>query len=827
MYSPEWRTDSHAAWATAIGLVRVPLFSESRAQSEEGSHSVLLDGEQGSFVLSQADIDDQAQLEQIQSWAWSANTNFTFVVRPHTRQVCMLRWDKRGVVYRLQVESEADARNAFERALSVGRPKAQPAVKRVLSVFRSLRRALVARADSNDILRVFNAFLLGADAVREQRITAHDWRNCGSLRNMFGMLAANHIVDANAVVSIDEPKSFLPGEFVDAFVERDPATGCIMDANVLLRHASGLLYQEAHIELERPISVQGRLFGIPEGTPERQPPKPDARFTPPSLARMLSQQAIGLYMKLNESPAGITVLDPACGSGIFLREAFRELRAKEFTGNIHLKGYDTSPVAREMARFCISNTVDTDLVSTSIDDRNSIAERDAWGDPDVIMMNPPFAAWNDLDEVEREYVKASLGTAFQDHADKAIAFVRLAVQSLKPGAVLASVVPAPLLESRNAYKWRKEVDDDSTLRLHLVGCFRGFDYFKDAIVEPAFVVIGRLPMPEDIAKSTVQVVLADDGFEENAIRQLRRDPNGEEAQLEGFAVFQVPRTQLCAASWNPKSRIARHQITALSERALPTVADLFNIHMGIRTGNMKAFVFRTAQLDDLGIPDRERVWFRPAASNRTIRSGRILSGLHVFYPYTPEGKPAFNDDDALAAAVPRYFETVLKEMQGPLDNRRCKRVWWELSRARTSWQAVPKPKIVSAYFGNRGSFAYDVDGEFTVVQGFGWFMKSATASEIEWAYLAMLNSRYFQSVLAQFCPTVRGGQYDLSNRFVGKAFIPDLANDTRIAGSTTMQLIEYGRTIGTGRFPELDELDRAVCRAFGVSFDEWQEDEDM
>lgn len=823
MATPEWRTDSGDAWANAIGLVRVPLFGLARSAAETGDHSLMLDGENGSFVLSLCQTEDESEFRKIQSWAWSSNVNFSFVVRPHTRVVSMLRWDRRDVIQRVSIPDENAARTAFHRAASAKQPTAQQAVRKLLTVFRSLRRSLVSIATPSEIVRVFNAFLIGARAVRENRLLLNEWRRCSSLNQMFDLLQTHHLVDGT--VSFRDPPSFLIGEFADIFVEPDRATGCVLDPDLLLRHASGKFFQEAHIELERPVLTQGQLFGVPGGGPESSDPKPDARFTPPSLARLLAEQAIKARgLTSQDNIKGLTVLDPACGSGVFLLEAWRELRSSNFDAQITLLGYDRSPVAREMTSFCISNAVEQSNVVQRLDGRNSLSATAPWDNADIILMNPPFAAWNDLDESGRAEVKAALGIAFHDHADKSLAFVRTAVKSLKPGAVLGCVVPAPMLESHAAYKWRQEVEDDESLSLRLVGCFRGFNYFSGAVVEPAFIVIVRSP-----STGPVQVVLADDGFEEVAIRQLRRDPNGDEPSVEGYSVFRVPQSEVRAASWKPRSRVAEEQIRLLAERELPQVKDLFNVHMGIRTGNNKAFIFTSTQLDAIGVPQAERAWFRQAAGNSTIRSGRILPGLFVFYPYTQDGQSAFSDDGSLSAAVPKFYDSVLLPLRTALrSDRLIERAlqWWELSRPRLSWQAQTRPKIVSAYFGRRGSFAFDSEGKFVVTQGFGWIFKSpGTHPDISWAYIALLNSRYFQTVLARFCPTLRGGQFDLSMRFVGNAFIPDIANDDRIARDTIAELVEFGRHINTGEFPDLDRLDRAVCRAFGVSFEQWKDDE--
>ncbi len=233
-------------------------------------------------------------------------------------------------------------------------------------------------------------------------------------------------------------------------------------------------------------------------------------------------------------------------------------------------------------------------------------------------------------------------------------------------------------------------------------------------------------------------------------------------------------------------------------------------------------------MKQLGLSPSEMKWFRPAASNATIRSGRLLDSLCIFYPYTDTGECAFADEIQLKEEVPTYYEKVLSICEEPLKARKSLRHhhWWELVEPRTTWQRSLYPKIVSTYFGQRGSFAFDDQGRFAVTQGFGWLWRKDGAgafasSSLPWAYLAVLNSRIFQSVLAHYCPTVRGGQYDLSVRFVRNVPLPDLTDATKVTGRTITELAEYGRTIATGEFPSLDALDRAVSEVYGLVFEDW------
>lgn len=815
-----WNIESAQGWAKAIGLVPIPLFDSVRAEKVDGTHTVLLDGEKSSFSLSVCSAESSDIVRQVRSWCWSANLRFGFVVRPHLNHVDIVRWDDPRGMRAHGIESERSARLMFEDLAADRKPQAPTAVHKMIRLFRSLRRALLPEGVSpEDTIRVFNALLLGSDAVRDGRLQASEWRNCGSLSDIFDLLANGKLATGRAPNMAGRGTLHMQ-EFTEVFLEPDQTTGCMLDANLLLRHASGELYQEAHIELERPTLIQGTLFGIPPGAPEQGKVQSDARFTAPALARLLAEFALAARHINADAPIdGMTVLDPACGAGVFLVEAWREISGSQHKG-INLVGYDKSPTACEMTRFCLEQSVDADTKIT-VESRDSLESQD-WTSADVILMNPPFIFWNNMTPKVRENVESVLGHLYSDHSDTSLAFVRNAVRLLRPGAALGCVVPATLLESKAGLEWRQSVADDPELALRLVGCFRGFNYFRGAVVEPAFLVIAR--MRDGAKNAPVQVVLANDGYEDVAIRQARRDPEGTESESPEWSVFQASQDEFPPESWLPRSRESRARLRTLAEKSLPTVGELFKVMLGIRTGLKKAFVLSRKDIARLQLSAEQQRWFRPVAGNATIRSGRLQDTQFIFYPYTDERTCAFDSDDELQSALPKFYESTLLPHADALKARLSKRDrnWWEPSEPRLTWQVTPMPKIVTAYFGQRGSFAFDESGRFAVVQGFGWLWRrgSFDSASLPWAYVALLNSRVFQSILGQFCPTMRGGQYDLSVRFVGRVPIPDLTG-TGVTSQTILELAEYGRLISTGEFPPLEFLDRASCRAYGLAFEDW------
>jgi methylase of polypeptide subunit release factors len=612
--------------------------------------------------------------------------------------------------------------------------------------------------------------------------------------------------------------AILGASLFDHFLQPEPMSGCLLEPELLLRHASGRLYQEAHLHLEKEIR-QHYLPGFAPDTPTKGILMKDVRFTPPSLARVIVEQALDTIREQLTPEASIEILDPACGSGIFLQETIRELALRSYQGSVTLRGFDTSRISCEIARFCLNLArQDFPLQRITIDIKQQDSLQCDWGKPDIILMNPPFVPWERMAESSQEIVRETLGGLTKYRADMAMAFIWKAAQALSEKAVLATVLPSPLFETQSGESWRRALATAG--ELILLGRFEGYGFFRGSIVEPGILVLRGRTSEGKRRQNEVRIVIAKSGHEDEAIRGLRKQTERSLSPSE-WDVFPIGSAVLTSASWMPRFRGIMQRIEMLTEKHLPTVEDLFSVHQGTRTGHNKAFVLSLEELDSL--PKKERGYFRPIASNSTIHDGIIGRTEFVFFPYDGSG-PVINTEEELRRQMPRYAERWLSQHETKLKSRENgdPARWWLLDRPR-SWQYSNHSKLVSTYFGDRGSFAFDQEGDTVVLQGHGWFWKKKPRqrrdfvhSPLPWAYLALLNSGVFEDLLEGACPRIQGGQFNLSTRFVNRVFLPDLSDDMQVAGEIVEELAEIGRGIQTGIWPNAEDINQFVIRAYGL-----------
>lgn len=560
------------------------------------------------------------------------------------------------------------------------------------------------------------------------------------------------------------------------FLDVEPQFQYSLDPNLLLRHASGQLYQEAHIALDRP--VQPQLFpGTTEVTTRKHPPaRSDVRFTPVPLVRTLVQEALNAWGDI-DSRKSIEIMDPACGAGVFLTHSIQELAHRGYKGAIRVRGIDLSPVSCDMARFCLEYARQESSHGPEIVIEESDALDSDWGHPDIVIMNPPFIHTDRMSEREHRKVKDILGGLDQGRSDVAMAFAWKAFQSIEPGGVVATILPAPLLETAAGAKWRDFLAQHADIVL--LGCFRGYGYFKGAKIEPAIIVM-RKPRAKRRELVPVRLIIACDGHEDVALRSLRKGINEVPAKQDGYEIYESdPADLFSMPTWALRSEGYNKARDRLKSLNLPKVQDLFDVRQGAITGLNAAFIIPSTVYQRYSA--RERKYFRPAASTGSIRDGKLEPTSYVFYPYDHAGLILTTEQQA-RSELPKYYKEYLEPNKNRLLARaddasqsRLHDSWWQLTRER-EWQRLRQPKLVSAYFGGRGRFAYDEQGAYVVAQGYAWLWReSAMANEgpngpedlestggfhsslLPWSYLAIQNSDIFEQFLSFCCPQMQGG----------------------------------------------------------------------
>jgi adenine-specific DNA-methyltransferase len=811
-----WNIGNPDVWAALLGMLKVPVFDTQDAKRPEGDPSLLLDGSRGSFLLSTAITPSIGSELDLLGLAWSANVRHSVVIDASEGRALVRRWDAPDDVTTWRIRGAQDAvelSRLFKR--SEPEPKGHSVIDRGLKTFRDIRRAIEQESGTAlDVVLAFNTVLAWVASTHSDREIEFD----EAVRILNGIGAINF-----APERISRQLHRYPlGSLAQLLREGDSrASTYLLDANVLIRHASGPLYQEAHKQLIEPGAWQSDLFPtlIPSEEYPHAPAPSFVHHTPPVLARALVELAMR-FIDLDRLDGPLDILDPATGSGIFLIEAAREIGIQtRLPRTLHLRGFDQSELAVAMADFCVRKANQTRSDQTvTVRQADSLMISD-WGAPSIIAMNPPFKAWENLDDEARHLVQQTLGSLYTGKPDLAFAFIVRAMRSLKLGGVVASLMPPSFLDGDAARPIREYISRSDEFHVRLIGHLHDFSYF-DATVEPSFIVVERSSQ-----RAPIELVTAKSGAADEAIASLRRR---ELISAPGYELYSITSDELPTDRWVLQPQRSLRFIEMLKAHTSQIVSDFFDSKLGIRTGNNPIFIVSQDEIDRLCPTGAERRFFRPIADR--IEAGRIQPSGYIFYPYDTKGTLLLGTEKDLKDKIPKFYSARLRPNESILKDRKSRyREWWEMSEPRVTWLPARKPRIISKSFGAKGNFALDANGEYAIVQGLAWrWKRGEPTADTLLAYLALLNSSLFDQILSCFCPRVRGGQYNLSTRYVRRVPLPSLVDsDLRNA------LSEIGRAIAEGTDYDNQVQDRLVSQAYGLSpgesrlwAEEWERDVD-
>ena len=439
-------------------------------------------------------------------------------------------------------------------------------------------------------------------------------------------------------------------------------------------------------------------------------------YTPHYIASFFARY---LQKQLSPSDFGaISIADPACGSGVFLR-AILELQYSAHLSNPSwtkmpevnlLNGLDIDHNAVAVARLSLAllhlAAVEKLPEEVSIGQGDALEVFSPTNDDErptynVVMANPPFVRSELQSEKVRNQIARHTMSIATGKSDTYIAFLILSIRALKPGGYGFFVVPQPLLTSYNLRSLRKWIRDVAWI--HVVADLSAINVFR-ANVYVALLVVQRkdheILEPPRVTNIRCQ---RDVGM------ALEDALDGIERKTPSYSIYRSSQKDLSRSTWSISTPTEAHLLNLLE--ALPTLSSVALVRQGVITGADAVFVLR-----DNEIPEGESALYRPLLSHRQI-SQYVLpattSGRHVFYPYI--------DGQALTRTqlIDRFPKTWsrLEAHREALINRRSFRKahsdWWQPSRMRNPRELLA-PKIVTPEVILSPRFAADIRGKWIV-----------------------------------------------------------------------------------------------------------------
>lgn len=498
---------------------------------------------------------------------------------------------------------------------------------------------------------------------------------------------------------------------------------------------------------------------------------------------------------------GLRIVDPACGSGVFLIMAFDYLKAElgqvntklaELSGTgmagdlydpdseiltHNLFGVDVNSESVEIAKLSlwiktarrgkVLDSLDGNLrVGDSLIEDSSYAYRSTgfeWktafpeifanGGFDVVLGNPPYVRMELIKPMkpwlEKRYEVVS------DRADLYAYFFERGIKLLKPGGRLGYISSSTFFKTGSGAPLRDFLRNKATLET--VVDFGDHQIFEGVTTYPAILTMKAGAPPPN---------------HELQFWKIGEMPADSFADTYADMAKPFPQSALERGSWELEGdalRALRAKITA----GKPTLKDVYGSPCrGIVTGLNEAFVIDTPTKEQLCRDDpRSAELLKPFLEGKDLKRWRAEPrGLWIIY--IPKNRVRIDDYPAI--------RDWLLPFKAKLEARATKQEWFELQQAQEAYsERIAQPKISYPHFSQGPKFLFEPQGYFSNDKTY--FIPSSDAYLI-----GLLNSSVSWYYLRLIAPAMRGGIWRLELRvqYLETVPIPSATNAQKMEIST-------------------------------------------
>ena len=417
-----------------------------------------------------------------------------------------------------------------------------------------------------------------------------------------------------------------------------------------------------------------------------------------------------------EELGSVRILDPACGSGAFLIEAFDQLYTTYQASNDRLEELSGQPTLFDLDRQILQNNLyGVDLnaeavqicqlslwiktaargkILTSLDEtvcegNSVVSDRDVhpkalnWDDAfpevfkeggfDVVVGNPPYVR-QELLTPYKPYLQNAY-ESFHGMADLYVYFYELGIRVLKPGGLLSFIVTNKWMKAGYGEALRRFFSEKAWVE-SVVDFGHAKQIFEDADVFPGILVV-RKPAFKDVPETTRVCAIPRE--------QLRIDNLSEQILSEGFNVRRESLNQEMWQLEHPSVLKIMRKLEANGE-SLVNYTDSKPL-FGIKTGFNQAFLIDSATRSSLVSRDEKCTdLIRPYLRGQDLKrwypkwSGfwiiLLKSSANITWPWSRavESKA----EEIFQQTYPSIFSW-MKQYETHLKKRSDKGMfWWEL-----------------------------------------------------------------------------------------------------------------------------------------------------
>jgi len=555
----------------------------------------------------------------------------------------------------------------------------------------------------------------------------------------------------------------------------------VYDFAIMSKHALSRIYEQyvSILRVDEP-SGQTSLFGqIPKQVNNRNS---GTYYTPQYVARFFARYVEKLFPTIRDK--ALKIIEPAVGSGIFLRTLL-EVKAEGIKNNEAIKasfeniiGLDKDSTACNAARLSLALlqlSLTNELPGTvNILSANSLSffghNNEHNESADVVVANPPFVPYDSLDADERNVLLQYLSDQSYGKADLYLAFIKIALQCLKPGGVGLFVLPAAFMHTKSAAEIRKLIAKNTIIKC-LVDLTE-IAVFGDVKAYPILLIFQKKHTGQHAGNDDSAVVAK---IQRKVGQALYDTIRGRIHEGDDYSIFELPQSFFAGNEWalaSPSEFYLQEKL-----KALPTLSTFLEARTGFTAGSPH-FLFERKQ-----IPKGEEAIYAHLLSDREIKAYVLPDSTKemFFYPFIDN---KLISEQRLKDEFPKTYSLLSKhkkDLQERPDVKKGEIPWWRPMRPRTPGKILV-PKIVTPHLVFTPKFSFDSKGVYVIARApylvlAKKYIEDVTNLELQEElmlyFTAVLNSRVCFWYLFSITPQYSRGYAMLEPKFLNHIPIPD------------------------------------------------------
>lgn len=543
------------------------------------------------------------------------------------------------------------------------------------------------------------------------------------------------------------------------------------------KHALSRIYERYISLLEFPDDDDqlSMLKPVPEEITLR---RTGSVYTPQFIAGFFAR-----YIRDNTTPRvfrSLRVIDPACGSGMFIRTMLEQRCNPLVPGTTRAtideafeRSYgidrDSNATASSRLSLVLLHLVATGDLPRPLNIVNDDAVRLAL-DTDffeekfgAVLANPPYIKLDHLSAADRALFSTYLGPSSSGRVDSYIAFVKLCLDIVEPDGFICLVLPQVFLLSKSAGFLRRRISVECEVRcvvdLTEVPVFEGVGTYNILLILQRRGVSTSASSPAQVARVR--------GFVGPALQACL---DRRAVTTTYYDVFEVGQHLFAADQWILLSSLD----VTLKERlaGLRPISTYLEAKQGFVTGADSVFVRRKSE-----VPKTEKEIYLEYLPDRHIARFAVPTRTDefVFYPFENDVPIS---ESHLRREYPETWKYLLAH-KGQLSARRAvlseDTPWWRPVRPREP-KNMRRPKIVCPHLMLTPRFAVDVRGKFGVSHSpfLIAFPESPDPGRLQY-FCAILNSSVVQWYLQTHAPKYARGYNRIEVGLLKSIPVPDPA----------------------------------------------------